>query len=199
MALSTSEQMRWRLLVDSDTDRDTVAFVLPYFSEGKTGELLLETNVVTPHYSQPRAEMHWSHDDLDLFLSMLSGLGKPTKNDIVLNFSDPAVITLIQVVASARFAVETDLTAVIMDPSPILTTMSVAIGNLVAIHSTKGATLAVLAQITPETAKCVMLEPFVHPNIHRSLQQHEVVSVPKTAVMPVEWELFVGAPESRVH
>lgn len=199
MALSTSEQMRWRLLYESDSEKDVVAFVLPYFADGKTDELMLQTGINTPHCTHKHAEMHWSHDDLDLFLSMLNGMGRIIHNDIVINFSDPTVVTLIHIVASARFATETDLTDVVINPLPANHPMSAHIGDLVALHSHEGAKLAVLTQLLPEKAICVMLEPFVHPKLPTPVQLHDAVSVSKTALIPLEWRDFVHNTATVVH
>ena len=195
MALSAAEQMQWRLLHQPQSQDDVVAFVLPYQSQGRHSELMLETRIQTPHHRFCETDIPWSDTDLSLFLSLYQGTGHTLGNHIHLNFSDPTLLYLLHIVASARFVMPTDLShapissefATVSEPTDL------PLGVLISLLTPEGFKLGVLTQLHSWVATCVVLEPFELPTVRKAIRLHDVVSVSRRAVLPAAWGLWEDA------
>lgn len=166
MAFTTPGQLRWRLINESDPNQDEVTFVLPFIAPGEGTEYLLETGVKTQHGERTQNELKWSEKDLHLFICLFGRQldDEFEQESFELNFTDPSIIEMINIVASARFSIEVDLSKKILAPSINTKHKNYKLGEVVAINTQEGFKLAVAVDFTEDDIRCVVLEPFVKPD-----------------------------------
>ncbi len=190
MAVSSPDQLMWRLVDETGQGADLVTFVLPGEFGDNNSELCLETDIIAAldpvQLKQQNTDLKWSEDDVELLLVLLEKMlpDPDVDESISLDFNDPSTIEIIHIIASARFSQALDLTQEELG-SPLLTELEDAeVGNLVAVNFKTGFKLAVIVELDSIDATCVLLEDIDDSSLPKSLSVHDVVVLSRHDLLP---------------
>lgn len=190
MAISTPNQLMWRLVDETGQGADLVTFVLPSEHGNNSEELCLETDVIaaleSSEFQRKHTDLQWSTDDLDLLLILMEKANAidEWEDTISLDFNDASTIEIIHIVASARFSKPLDLTRQDMGQFVFTQFEEIEVGGLVCVNSKCGYKLAIVVALDSVDATCVMLEEMLDPDLPASVGVHDLVLLSRHDLLP---------------
>ena len=166
------------------TGTEQVNIVMPEMNAQSTHEILLATDIPSPHSS--KMDISWTDEDLGLFHALvekvLSGHDDPDQLDL----ADPEIIDILHMVAAAHFIDPLDADEVLADD--LYTVLVEAdLGELVAIHTQDGFKSCIIAELDSIEAVCVLLEPLVLEDKNIELEVYDTLVVNKHSLLPAEF------------
>lgn len=187
MGTTSPKNLTWRIVKD-ELGLNEITMVLPFERLDGEPEMLLETGVKFSGTEYHTPEISWTSSDLLLFTTLC---GISTRENTVvkleIDFADPSTIEMINIVASARFSDEVDLSHLDMSPGFQHEMKHFELGEVVSINTDQGFKLAVVVDFTHADLRCVILEPFFVPNSQEFLSIHDVIRIPRLGVLPAEF------------
>lgn len=210
MAINEHEkQLVWRLIDETGQGADVVTLVLPFSPKKPDQQQLLETDVVASQALPPNPltdhDLSWSQSDILLLYTLAQKmLDFPEPEDefqnekVTLDFEDPTVIEIIQIVAAARFAEPYDLTQVHFGEIINTELNELEQGDMVSLQGEGTYQLAVITEIDSVEATCVMLEPMVLSN-GQTLEIHDVIRVSRLDLLPATFGHVYPSEEDLIH
>jgi hypothetical protein len=202
------KQLVWRLIDETGQGADVVTLVLPFSPEKPQQAQLLETDVVAsqalPSNPLSNHDLSWSQSDIMLLLTLaqkmldMATAQDPDTDKITLDFENPTVIEIIQIVAAARFAEPFDLTQVNLGPVIHTTHSEIEQGDMVALPSLDGYPLAVITDLDSVECTCVLVEP-VELKEGQTFEIHDVVKVSRMDLLPATFGHVFPADEDVIH
>lgn len=184
MTQAVKHPLKWRLADMAGTGTEQVNIVMPEMNAQSTHEILLATDIPSPHSS--KMDISWTDEDLGLFHALvekvLSGHDDPDQLDL----ADPEIIDILHMVAAAHFIDPLDADEVLADD--LYTVLVEAdLGELVAIHTQDGFKSCIIAELDSIEAVCVLLEPLVLEDKNIELEVYDTLVVNKHSLLPAEF------------
>jgi hypothetical protein len=184
MTQAVKHPLKWRLADMAGTGTEQVNIVMPEMDAQSTHEILLATDIPSPHSSN--MDISWTDEDLDLFHTLvekiLSGHEHPDEYDL----GDPEIIDILHMVAAAHFIEPLDAEEVLADDIPTVL-CEADLGELAAIHTLDGFKSCIIAELDSIEAVCVLLEPVVVPEKNIELEVYDTLVVNKHSLLPAEF------------
>lgn len=189
--------LRWRLADIAGTGVEQVNVVMPELDAHSQHEILLSTDIPSPHACEE--DIGWTDDDISLFHELLSKmLGIDVDGSTTLDLSDSDVVDVLHVVAAAHFINPCDGSDYLAED--ISTVMSeLDIGDLVAIHTREGYKSCIICALDSIEATCVLLESIEVSDERRELDVYDTLVVNKHSILPAEFGNVVPGKECTVH
>jgi len=189
--------LKWRLADIEGTGTDQVNIVMPEMDGLQPREILLPTDIPSPH---PTAmDLRWTEDDLSLFFLLLN---KMLELDVdgaePLDLTDEGVIDVLHVVAAARFITPLPADDLLADDIPTVM-REVDVGDIVAMHCHDGFKSAVVVALDSIDATCVLLDPISGHEEFFDFDVYDTLVVNKHSLLPGEFGNVVAGSESIVH
>ncbi|GAA6134176.1 hypothetical protein NBRC116188_09650 [Oceaniserpentilla sp. 4NH20-0058] len=184
MTQAVKHPLKWRLADMAGTGTEHVNIVMPELDPQSTHEILLATDIPSPHSS--KIDLSWTDEDLDLFQALVEKVLSDHDEPQQLDLADPEIIDILHMVAAARFIEPLDADEVLADD--IVTVMCEAdIGELTAIHTLDGFKTCIIAELDSIEAVCVLLEPLVVEDKNIELDVYDTLVVNKHSLLPAEF------------
>ena len=206
MAVTNPRNMVWRLVDETGHGADLVTFVLPEEFSDHEGELLLETDIIAhvngDNEHLPTLDLTWSNDDFQLLITLVSKMLPDDSNEsgeVTLDFSDPATIEIIHIIASARFSEPFDLTELDMGPNILTHHEDIEVGDLVTINSPTGYHLAVITDLDSVEALCIMLEEMTDTRRGLPIGIHDAARVSRKDLLPATFGNVHPGEDDLIH
>jgi hypothetical protein len=189
--------LRWRLADIAGTGVEQVNVVMPELDAHSQHEILLSTDIPSPHACEE--DIGWTDDDISLFHELLSKmLGIDVDGSTTLDLSDSDVVDVLHVVAAAHFINPCDGSGYLAED--ISTVMSeLDIGDLVAINTQEGYKSCIICALDSIEATCVLLESIEVSDERRELDVYDTLVVNKHSILPAEFGNVVPGKECTVH
>jgi hypothetical protein len=189
--------LRWRLADIAGTGVEQVNVVMPELDAHSQHEILLSTDIPSPHACEE--DIGWTDDDISLFHELLSKmLGIDVDGTTTLDLSDSDVVDVLHVVAAAHFINPCDGSGYLAED--ISTVMSeLDIGDLVAINTQEGYKSCIICALDSIDATCVLLESIEVSDERRELDVYDTLVVNKHSILPAEFGNVVPGKECTVH
>lgn len=180
-----TNELKWRLADVAGEGVDLVNIVLPELNTQHTGEVLLSTDIPSPHSSV--ADIQWSDEDRELFCILLEKMMDFDFHKMEqLDLSDPDLIDVMHVVAAAHFLPPLNADEILAeDISTIMSELDV--GDLVAINTRDGFKSCVIAGLDSIEALCVLLEPIDNLGEEYELDVYDTLLVNKHSILPADF------------
>lgn len=190
-------ELKWRLADVAGEGVELVNVVLPELSTRQSGEVLLSTDIPSPHTSV--ADIQWSEEDQELFCLLLEKMMDfDFQNMQELDLSDPELIDVLHVVAAAHFLPPLDADEILADDLPTIMS-ELDVGDLVAIHTRDGFKSCVITGLDSIEALCVLLEPIDNLGEEYELDVYDTLLVNKHSILPADFGNVVPDVECCVH
>lgn len=184
MTQAVKHPLKWRLADMDGTGTDQVNVVMPEMDAQSTHEILLATDIPSPHSS--KMDISWTDEDLDLFHALvekvLSGHDDPEQLDL----ANPEIVDILHMVAAAHFIEPVDADLVLADDVPTVL-CEADLGELVAIHTQDGYKSCIIAELDSIEAVCVLLEPLILEDKNIDLEVYDTLVVNKHSLLPAEF------------
>jgi hypothetical protein len=184
MTQAVKHPLKWRLADMDGTGTDQVNVVMPEMDAQSTHEILLATDIPSPHSS--KMDISWTDEDLDLFHALvekvLSGHDDPEQLDL----ANPEIVDILHMVAAAHFIEPLDADLVLADDIPTILGEA-DLGELVAIHTQDGYKSCIIAELDSIEAVCVLLEPLILEDKNIDLEVYDTLVVNKHSLLPAEF------------
>ncbi len=189
--------LKWRLADIAGTGVEQVNVVMPELDEHSQHEILLSTDIPSPHNREE--DIGWTEDDLTLFYVLL-GKMLDVEPDIAgtLDLADPDVVDILHVVAAAHFIEPVDAETVLAVDIPTVLN-EVDVGDLAAIHTEVGYKSCIISALDSIEAVCVLLEPIDGEEIIPDLDVYDTLVVNKHSILPAEFGNVIPGGECVVH
>lgn len=184
MTQAVKHSLKWRLADMAGTGTEQVNIVMPEIDPQSNHEILLATDIPSPHSS--KMDISWTEEDLGLFHALvekvLSNSDSPDQYDL----ADPEIVDILHMVAAAHFIEPLDADEVLAeDVSTVL--CEADLGELAAIHTLDGFKSCIIAELDSIEAVCVLLEPLVVPEKGIELEVYDTLVVNKHSLLPAEF------------
>ncbi|WP_428240350.1 hypothetical protein [Gynuella sp.] len=194
MAIQSNQSLVWRLLSDSDFTPAKVAFVIP---EGDVGfrDITLETGIHVGATSRSQKfnsdELQWSENDFQLLLALLErmfdGPDEVVDGEVSIDLTDPSIVEVISIVASARFNKSQDLSSHHFG-DPIFTHYNeVEVGDLMTFRVGDQFHLVVIVELDAVQATCVCLEDVGWVSEDESVGLHDLITISRMDLLPASF------------
>jgi len=189
--------LRWRLADIAGTGVEQVNVVMPELDAHSQHEILLSTDIPSPHACAE--DIGWTDDDISLFHVLLSKmLDIDVDGSTTLDLSDSDVVDVLHVVAAAHFINPCDAVEFLAGDVP--TVMSeLDIGDLAAIHTLAGYKSCIICALDSIEATCVLLESIEAVEGCRELDVYDTLVVNKHSILSAEFGNVVPGKECTVH
>jgi hypothetical protein len=189
--------LRWRLADIAGTGVEQVNVVMPELDAHSQHEILLSTDIPSPHACEE--DIGWTEDDISLFHELLNKmLGIDVDGTTTLDLSDSDVVDVLHVVAAAHFINPCDGSGYLAeDISTIMSELD--IGDLVAINTREGYKSCIICALDSIEATCVLLESIEVSDERRELDVYDTLVVNKHSILPAEFGNVVPGKECTVH
>lgn len=197
MTQIAKHQLKWRLADIEGTGMDQVNIVMPELDGAKAREILLPTDIPSPH---PTAmDLRWTEDDLSLFFLLLNKmLEMDVDSSQPLDLTDDGVIDVLHVVAAARFITPLPAEDALAEDIPTLM-REVDVGEITALHTHDGYKSAVIVALDSIDATCVLLDPIDGHEKRYDFEVYDTLIVNKHSLLPGEFGNVVAGADSVVH
>lgn len=184
MTQAVKHPLRWRLADMAGTGTEHVNIVMPEMDPQSSHEILLATDIPSPHSS--KMDISWTDEDLELFHALVEKVISEHEDPQQLDLSDPEIIDILHMVAAARFIEPLDADEVLADD--VLTVMCEPdLGELAAIHTLDGFKTCIIAELDSIEAVCVILEPLSVESKQIGLEVYDTLVVNKHSLLPAEF------------
>lgn len=184
MTQAVKHPLKWRLADMAGTGTEHVNIVMPELDAHSTHEILLATDIPSPHSS--KMDISWTEEDIDLFQALVEKVLSHEDDPGQLDLADPEIIDILHMVAAAHFIEPLDADEVLADDVP--TVLNEAdLGELVAIHTQDGFKSCIIAELDSIEAVCVLLEPLVIEDKQIELDVYDTLVVNKHSLLPAEF------------
>ena len=192
MTQIAKHQLKWRLADIEGTGTDQVNIVMPELDGLQPKEILLPTDIPSPH---PTAmDLRWTL----FFLLLNKMLELNVEGPHPLDLTDEGVIDVLHVVAAARFI--TPLPAEDLLAEDISTVLQeVDVGDIVAIHCHDGFKSAVIIALDSIDATCVLLDPIDGHEEFFDFDVYDTLIINKHNLLPGEFGNVVAGSDSVLH
>ncbi len=189
--------LKWRLADIAGTGVEQVNVVMPELDVHSQHEILLSTDIPSPHASVE--DIGWTDDDISLFHILLSKmLDIDVDGSTTLDLSDSDVVDVLHVVAAAHFIHPCNSDGLLVDD--IATVMSeLDIGDLAAINTPAGYKSCIICALDSIEATCVLLESIEGGDEGRELDVYDTLVVNKHSILPAEFGNVVPGKECVIH
>ena len=184
MTQAVKHTLKWRLADMAGTGTEQVNVVMPEMDAQSTHEILLATDIPSPHSS--KMDISWTDEDLDLFHALVEKVLSEDERPEKFDLADPEIIDILHMVAAAHFIEPLDADEVLAeDLAAVL--CETDIGELAAIHTLDGFKSCIIAELDSIEAVCVLLEPLVVPEKNIDLEVYDTLVVNKHSLLPAEF------------
>ncbi|MGK0443635.1 MAG: hypothetical protein ACJA1U_000562 [Bermanella sp.] len=184
MTQAVKHALKWRLADMAGTGTEQVNVVMPEMDAQSTHEILLATDIPSPHSS--KMDISWTDEDLDLFHALVEKVLSEDERPEKFDLADPEIIDILHMVAAAHFIEPLDADEVLAeDLAAVL--CETDIGELAAIHTLDGFKSCIIAELDSIEAVCVLLEPLVVPEKNIDLEVYDTLVVNKHSLLPAEF------------
>ncbi len=189
--------LRWRLADIAGTGVEQVNVVMPELDVHSQNEILLSTDIPSPHGAAE--DIGWTDDDISLFHVLLSKmLDLDVDTSATLDLADSDVVDILHVVAAAHFIEPCD--ADILLAQDVSTVMSeLDIGDLAAIHTEVGYKSCIISALDSIEATCVLLESIEGCTQMKDLDVYDTLVVNKHSMLPAEFGNVVPGVDCTIH
>ena len=184
MTQAVKHTLKWRLADMAGTGTEQVNVVMPEMDAQSTHEILLATDIPSPHSSN--MDISWTDEDIGLFHALVEKVLSEDDRPDQFDLADPEIIDILHMVAAAHFIQPLDADEILADD--LTTVMNEAdIGELAAIHTLDGFKSCIIAELDSIEAVCVLLEPLVVPDKNIDLEVYDTLVVNKHSLLPAEF------------
>ncbi len=197
MTQVAKHQLKWRLADVEGTGMDQVSIVMPELDSAQPKEILLPTDIPSPH---PTAmDLRWTEDDLSLFFMLLEKMLEwPLDDQTPLDLTDDGIIEVLHVVAAARFITPLPADDILAEEiSTVLYEWD--IGDIIAINSHDGFKNAVIVALDSIDATCVLLDEINGHEQYFDFEVFDTLIVNKHSILPGEFGQVCPASEAVIH
>lgn len=197
MTQVAKHQLKWRLADIEGTGMDQVNIVMPDLEGCQPREILLPTDIPSPH---PTAmDLRWTEDDLSLFFLLLNKMLEINVDaSQPLDLTDDGVIDVLHVVAAARFITPLPAEDVLAeDVTTILQEFDV--GDIVAINCHDGFKSAVITALDSIDATCVLLDAIDGHEEYFDFEVYDTLIINKHNLLPGEFGNVMPGADCTVH
>lgn len=194
----TSSDLYWRLSQSEWESGNVVSLILQLNTELEEYEL--ETDIIS-QWVLPNDEVlniAWSEQDHLLFSILIKKLLQIDFTDIdqELNFADESVITVIHLVAAARFLTPIDLDDILA--SDVDTQhYEYEVGDMVAINTLNGFKAAIIVMLDAIESHCILLDPIKHENT--DIAEHELFIINRHHLLAPEFAEVMAGDTATIH
>lgn len=189
--------LRWRLADIAGTGVGQVNVVMPELDDQSQHEILLSTDIPSPHGADE--DIGWNEDDISLFHVLLSKmLDLEVDTSSTLDLADSDVIDILHVVAAAHFIEPFSSEGILArDISTIMSELD--IGDLAAIHTHVGYRSCIITALDSIEATCVLLETVEGCEGMDDLDVYDTLVVNKHSILPAEFGNVIPGRDCTVH
>jgi len=184
MTQAVKHPLKWRLADMAGTGTEHVNIVMPELDPQSTHEILLATDIPSPHSS--KMDISWTEEDLELFQALVDKVLADHDDPQQLDLGDPEIIDILHMVAAAHFIEPLDADEVLADDIPTVM-CEPDLGELAAIHTQDGFKTCIIAELDSIEAVCVILEPLVIEAKNIELDVYDTLVVNKHSLLPAEF------------
>jgi len=189
--------LRWRLADVAGTGVQQVNVVMPELDVHSQHEILLSTDIPSPHSAIE--DIGWTDDDISLFhLLLRKMLDLEVDASATLDLSDSDVVDILHVVAAAHFIEPCN--ADVFLAGDVVTIMSeLDIGDLAAIHTEVGYKSCIISALDSIEATCVLLESIEGCAGAQNLDVYDTLVVNKHSILPAEFGNVIPGVDCTIH
>ena len=184
MTQAVKQSLKWRLADMAGTGTEHVNIVMPELDPQSTHEILLATDIPSPHSS--KMDLSWTEEDVELFQALVEKVISEHDDPQQLDLGDPEIVDILHMVAAARFIEPLDADEVLADDIPTIM-CEPDLGELTAIHTLDGYKTCIIAELDSIEAVCVLLEPLVVEDKQIELDVYDTLVVNKHSLLPAEF------------
>ena len=197
MTQVAKHQLKWRLADVEGKGTDQVSIVMPELDSEQPREILLPTDIPSPH---PTAvDLRWTEDDLSLFFLLLEKMLEwPMDEDHPLDLTDEGIIEVLHVVAAARFITPLPAEDMLGEDIPTIH-YEWDVGDIIAINTFDGFKSAVIVALDSIDATCVLLDEIDGHEEYFDFEVFDTLIVNKHSILPGEFGNVSPASEAVIH
>ena len=184
MTQAFKHPLKWRLADMAGTGTEQVNIVMPEMDAQSNHEILLSTDIPSPHSS--KMDISWTDEDIDLFHALVEKVLYDYDEPEQLDIANPEIIDILHMVAAAHFIEPLDADEVLADDVPTIL-CEADLGELVAIHTLVGYKSCIIAELDSIEAVCVLLEPLILEDKNIDLEVYDTLVVNKHSLLPAEF------------
>ncbi|MEY8205568.1 MAG: hypothetical protein RPR40_10915 [Bermanella sp.] len=189
--------LKWRLADVAGTGVQQVNVVMPELDVHSQHEILLSTDIPSPH--SVVEDIGWTDDDISLFhLLLRKMLDMEMDASATLDLADADVVDILHVVAAAHFIAPCHGEAFLA--ADVATTMTEwDIGDLAAIHTEVGYKSCIISALDSIEATCVLLESVEGCSGGRDLEVYDTLLINKHSILPAEFGNVIPGVDCTIH
>ncbi|MCB1670088.1 MAG: hypothetical protein R3F41_15835 [Gammaproteobacteria bacterium] len=177
----------WCLSPESSEGFCAVSMVVSYQEEEDLKNLTIETSVLSLSSDSSRSQqgemLEWNEEDVDLFLKMVNYRrlchNLPIADTLRIDFEDPAIVEIINVVAAAGFGTAYMVPGLLKKRRGRLPVYHGQIGGMASLNTVCGFKPCAIVDVDGDEVVCVLLDDVEigEPEDHDYLHQHDLLLV----------------------
>jgi hypothetical protein len=208
MLLASGHTILWRLSDETGDGPDVVSIVLSKKRHHKTAELEIETDIISAPFQSASPEtpvdIAWDKKDLELFMALLRNTFPADANlqenkPLELDLNDESVLSIMHVVAAARFATPYPAETVInLHQNAARTPIVCRLGERISIDTIAGLKTCIVVAVNGDELSCVLLEEILADNDDKpQMDLHDLLVLNRAWALP-DWYSELKPSHSRL-